>query len=107
MDGPVETRHALSQLNNDKAGILRNEIRSIQRGIAGRIEQGCPQGWRGLAREVRRRPWEPPQTRWASPPPNADYLRKPDCPPTQKTPKSKKKKGGRSPLIKSVSINSI
>ena len=74
MGGPVETRHTLSQqrqgmpcLNNDNAGILRNEIRSIQRGIAGRIEQGCPQGWRGLAREVRRRPWEPPQTRWASP----------------------------------------
>ena len=31
------------------------------------IEAGSPQWVRGLAREARRRPWEPPQARWGSP----------------------------------------
>ena len=33
---------------------------------AGGIEQGSPQDWQCLARVLRRRPWEPPQSRWAS-----------------------------------------
>jgi hypothetical protein len=37
-----------------------------ERGAAG-IEAGSTQGWRGLARVARRRPWEPPQARWGSP----------------------------------------
>jgi hypothetical protein len=97
MDGPVETRHALSQVNNDKAGILRNEIRSIQRGIAGRIEQGCPQGWRGLAREVRRRPWEPPQTRWASPRQMRTTCESRIARPPKKHLNQRKKKGAEAP----------
>ena len=30
------------------------------------IEPGCPQGGPGAARVARRRPWEPPQARWAA-----------------------------------------
>jgi hypothetical protein len=32
---------------------------------AGGIEQGSPQDLQCLARVLRRRPWEPPQSRWA------------------------------------------
>ena len=31
------------------------------------LKRGSTQGWRGLARVARRRPWEPPQARWGSP----------------------------------------
>ena len=41
-------------------------MRHWERGAAG-IEAGRTQGWRGLARVARRRPWEPPQARWGSP----------------------------------------